>query len=115
MREDLIPTVVTSAAVGALASSLIGLVGAALERRARRRELLLEKAIQMAHTRREFVMGLVEKTGGEAALRDDVSLAAEYFQLLDHLIETGNLPESFKAKERESLTASAENDEAGSG
>ena len=55
--------VLSSAAVGALVSSLLTLLGSALERKARRRELLLSKAIDLAINRTQIAMTVAEKTG----------------------------------------------------
>lgn len=47
-NDRLTPLILGSAAVGALVSSIITLIGQAVERRARRRELLLSKSIELA-------------------------------------------------------------------
>ena len=70
-----------------------------MERRARRRELLLTKAIELAFARRELMMKLVDRSGQELALRDDVSIAADYFAELTHLLEKNELSASFREKE----------------
>jgi hypothetical protein len=85
-------TVLTSAAVGVLVSGAVTLIGQYLERRARRDELLLAKAIDMATARRELAMQVAEKTGATASLIDDVINAETYFRWLKSLLETGKLP-----------------------
>jgi len=85
-------TVLTSAAVGVLVSSVLTLIGQSLERRARRNELLLTEALKLAAARREFVMEVVEKTGGTASLVDDAINAETYFRWLKSVLETGKLP-----------------------
>ncbi|SRR5258708_1967314 len=85
-------TVLTSAAVGVLVSSVVTLIGQRLERRARRDELLLVKAVEMAAARREFVMEVVEKSGATASLVDDAINAETYFRWLKSLLEMGKLP-----------------------
>jgi hypothetical protein len=95
-------TIVTSAAVGALASALVNLLGQAFERRARRRELLLAKAIELAFARRDTLLKVVERTGQGFSLRDDVAIAADYFAELRHLLDTGRLSSSFREREAKS-------------
>jgi hypothetical protein len=85
-------TVLTSAAVGVLVSSFVALLGQYLERRARRDELLLTKAVEMAAERRKLAMEVAEKTGATASLLDDAIVAETYFRWLKKLLETGKLP-----------------------
>jgi hypothetical protein len=85
--------VLTSAGVAALVSSGLTLISQALERRARRQELLLSKAIELAKGRTEMVLRLVEKTGGRASFQDDIILAEGYYQWLLHLLNHGRLPD----------------------
>jgi len=63
MDSPSLTTIITSAAVGALASAFINPIGQAFERRARRRELLPTRAIELALTRRETLMKIVDGTG----------------------------------------------------
>ena len=91
-------TIVTSAAVGALASSGITFIGQLLERRARRRELLLEKAVEIAISRRDFALNVASQSGRPASFIDEAVAAAEYYKALDHLLKKGKLPEGFEKK-----------------
>ena len=73
--------VVTSAGVAAVVSSLVTLVGQYLERRARRNELILRTALDMATAKAEFVFKAATATGipaesglpGPAAARARIS------------------------------------------
>lgn len=85
-------TVLTSAAVGVLVSSFISLIGQFLERRARRNELLLTKALEMAAAKRKFVMEVAEKNGATASLEDDAITAETYLRWLKSLLKNGKLP-----------------------
>jgi hypothetical protein len=71
-------TVITSAAVGAVVSALLTLAGQYFERRSRRKELLLSKAIELAFRRTDIVKEVAFKTGRHVAFKDDASLAAGY-------------------------------------
>ena len=83
-------TVLISASVGVLVSGVITLVGQYLERRARRNELLLTKAIEMAKAGREWRMEAFEKSGKPGLIIDDAFIAEKYFRWLKGLLETGD-------------------------
>jgi len=95
-------TIVTSAAVGALISGAMMLFGQWRERTARRKELLVAKAIELAVARREFVIKVADRAQTKAYLIDDVSLAADYYRVLEHLMDEGKLPDWFVSREAES-------------
>jgi len=78
---------------------MLAFLAQTIERRARRRELLLTKAIDLAARRTDTVKEVALRTGVSALLKDDVSLTAEYFVLLQHLIDKNDLPDEFKEKE----------------
>lgn len=99
MDGPFLTTIITSAAVGALASALVNLIGQAIERKARRKELLLTKAMELAFARRELLMKAVERTGQTVGLRDDVSVAADYFAELTSLLDKGRLSKTFREHE----------------
>lgn len=85
--------ILASAGVAAVVSSSATLLGQALERRARRRELLLTKAIELARDRRQQAMALAAKAGGTAILQDNIVSAETYYQWLTSLFESGRLPD----------------------
>lgn len=84
--------VLTSSAVGVLVGGIVTLIGQYLERRARRDELLLTKALEAAMQKRELVMKVADKTGATASLVDDVINAETYYRWLKTLLDTGKLP-----------------------
>lgn len=93
--------VLSSAAVGVLVSGAITLLGQHLERRARRDELLLTKALEMAIRKSDVTMKVVELSGSRATLQDEVISAEIYLRWLKELLYTGKLPpdaERFKKK-----------------
>lgn len=81
-----------SAAVGALVSSVITLVGQHIERKARREELLLSEAIKLAMAHKEFMSDFAKSTGQTVTVPDHARLAQVYFIGLRSLIGTGKLP-----------------------
>ena len=85
-------TVLTSAAIGALVSSVTTVYGQYLERRSRRNELLLVKALEMAVQQRDHVMKVVAESRGEAILFDPAINAETYFRWLKGLLDHGKLP-----------------------
>lgn len=56
-------TILTSAVVAAAVASVFNLIGQIAERRARRKELILTKALELAKERREFILAVAEKSG----------------------------------------------------
>jgi hypothetical protein len=85
--------ILTSAGIAAFVSSAMTLVGPAFERRARRQEILLAKAIELAESRTDMVLRLTEKSGGRATFQDNAILAEGYYQWLSHLLNHGALPD----------------------
>jgi hypothetical protein len=86
-------TILTSAAVGVLASSMVTLVGQYFERRSRRNELLLTKALEMAIRRTDVLLEAIKISGkGSAHLPDEVINAETYFRRLKSLLVSGKLP-----------------------
>jgi hypothetical protein len=84
--------VLTSAAVGALASSVVTFVGQLLERRARREELLLVKALEVAKARNEVMVRQAERLASGMIVPDMVFSAEVYFRWLECLMKTGKFP-----------------------
>jgi hypothetical protein len=86
------PILISSAAVGALVSSIITLVGQQIERNARRRELLLSEAVKMAMGHREYLLKFAESQHTSVFMPEQARLAQTYFLALSSLITEGNLP-----------------------
>jgi hypothetical protein len=85
-------TILTSAAVGVLVSGAVSLIGQYLERRARRDELLLTKACEMAVRRTDIALQVAQDADAGVSLLDDVTNAETYFRWLKSLLDTGELP-----------------------
>ena len=85
-------TVLTSAAVGALVSSILTFLGQYLERGARRKELLLTKSLEVAKRLSELQI----RTNPTGDLVDEFFVAEMYFQWLESLMKTGQLPPDAK-------------------
>ena len=95
MDSSTLITIATSAGIGALVSSLVTLLGQFLERKARRQEILLGKAIDLAIQRIELIKQAADHSGGTATIRDHVSIAADYYRDLKHLLSKDALPAEF--------------------
>ena len=111
---NLILTILASAVVSAIVSSLLTLWGQHLERKSRkeeqrlererqRKELLLTKAIDLALARTNFVKELVIASNGSATFKDSIFLAKTYYEDLQLLLNTGDLSEETKKTDSESL------------
>lgn len=85
-------SIVTAAAVGSIASSAITLIGQHLERIARRRELLLTKAIELARIKNDRTVQVTIASRSQAKIDDEVYLARAFFEELEHLFRAGKLP-----------------------
>lgn len=81
-------TVLTSAAVGVLVSSLVNLLGQYLERRSRQDEMLFQKALELAIAQRDFRVALADNAGTTATLVN----AETNLRYLKSLMNTGKLP-----------------------
>jgi hypothetical protein len=93
-----IVTVVTSAAVGSIVAAGITVLGQFLERRARRKELLLKKAIEIAEAKTKNIIDISEKTGVNAIIYDTMANVGVYYRALEYLINKGDLPADVKSK-----------------
>lgn len=91
-----ITTVITSAAVGAIAAEAINLLNQALERRSRLKELALSKAIELAIDRARFVCEVAKDQNQEADISDPGVNFAVYFRWLMHIVKKGDLPSDAK-------------------
>ena len=88
-------TIVTSAAVEAVVSAGITFAGQALERRARREELLLSKAIDLAEQRIQLAKELAIVQERDAVFPQAIVMAADYYQHLRYLLKKGGLPQEY--------------------
>lgn len=90
----------SSAAVGALVSSAITLVGQHIERKARREELLLTEAIKMAGDHRSGLMKLAEARPNTGVfVPNQIRLTVTYLIGLKSLIGSGRLPKGMFSDE----------------
>jgi hypothetical protein len=91
-------TIVTSAAIGGVVGSAISFFGQILERKSRRKELLLAKSVELAIDRARFVYQAAEKQDVEADISDPAINCATYFRWLKYLLDKGELPPDAIAK-----------------
>ncbi len=92
--------VLTSAVVSAAISSLVTLAGQFFERRARVRELLFTKCVELAQKKPEFLMKVAADTGATATLADYVVYAEMYYWLLSSLHKNGKLPDGWREESK---------------
>lgn len=88
--------VLTSAVVGALVSSLMTLFGQYLERRSRREELVLSKAMELADQRIRTVLEVRKVTGRGIILPAHIVLVRAYYEELKWLIKKSKLPDKME-------------------
>ena len=93
---NLAATILTSAVISAVIASIFSMAAQAIERRARRRELLFIKSIELAKENREFLLRIAKETGATASLHDYAVYAEMYFWLLTELHDKGRLPPNWR-------------------
>jgi hypothetical protein len=90
---DYVPVLLSSAAIGALVSSAMTLYGQTVERRARRREMLLAESVKLAIDHRAGLIAVATaQRQGEAFIPEGVRLVQTYYVGLSALITEGRLP-----------------------
>jgi hypothetical protein len=95
-------TVITSAAVGAIIAAGINFLGQLLERRARRKELLIAKAIEIAIDRTRMALQMAKDFKMSAEIPDSAVNAVDYYRMLEHLWDTGKLHPDIEKNQEES-------------
>jgi hypothetical protein len=93
---NLTVTILTSALVSAFVTGVFALLGQAIERKARRRELLFTKSVELAKANRDFIAMVADKTGQTAQISDYAVYAEMYCWLLTELHDKGRLPENWR-------------------
>ncbi|HSY48831.1 MAG TPA: hypothetical protein VLC46_08475 [Thermoanaerobaculia bacterium] len=102
-EPQMLATIITSAAVGAVISSAVTFAAQCFERRARRQELLLAKSIDLVHEHLRFTKEIVAETGMKAVFPTAVTMVADCYQLLQNLMNKGELPKDFVERATKSL------------
>jgi hypothetical protein len=92
------PLLLAAAGVGALVSTVGTLVGQRLERAARRRELLVKAAIDLAERSTDRALRIGEINEIQVQLQDSIVSAETYYQWLLHLFEHARLPDDPRLK-----------------
>jgi hypothetical protein len=92
----ILTSVVVAAVVSAVITSMFALMGQFLERRARRKELIFAKSMELAKANREFIAVVAEKTGQMATLHDYAVYAEMYYWLIAELHDNGRLPVNWR-------------------
>jgi len=103
LRDDVLgqmnPTVaaiLTSVAVSTFVAGVFAFVGQAIERRARRRELIFVKAVELAKANRDYTLQLGKDMGGDITIHDYIPYAEMYYWLLEELEGKGSLPKNWR-------------------
>jgi hypothetical protein len=95
-KTQLTAVFLSSAAIGALVSAGITALSQWRERKSRREEVLLEKAIGLADWRFEIAKHNAITAGQSVEMSDKIIAAEGYFKLLKYLLRHGELPAEFK-------------------
>lgn len=95
---NLTVTILTSAVISATIASIFAIIGQAIERKARRKELLFVKSVELAKENREFIAMVAKETGQGACIHDYVVYAEMYCWLLTKLFDEGHLPQNWRGE-----------------
>ena len=98
---NLAVTILTSALVSALVTGAFALLAQSIERKARRKEMLFLRSLELAKANREFIAMAADKTGQTARISDYVVYAEMYYWLLTALNDNGRLPEDWRNQIKE--------------
>ena len=96
-----IPVILTSAAVGAIVSSIFTFVSQFFERRVRRDELLIKTATELAIKHADFTFSLATKSGQTAIFPPHGWLVYDFHRQLRHLMKHGELPKDLQKSAEE--------------
>lgn len=99
--NQVLPIVLGSAAIGALMSSVITLVGQKFERESRREELLLSEATKLAEHQMETLLKVAAATRGTGSTRivPLIEMVHDYHRLLTALFKTGKPDPTYRREE----------------
>jgi hypothetical protein len=101
MNPSTFNTVLTSAAVSTIIAGIASLIGQAVERRARRKELIFVKAVELAKANRDYMLQLGKDMGGGVTIHDYAPYAEMYYWLLQELEDKGKLPKNWQQEIKE--------------
>jgi hypothetical protein len=93
-----VPIILGSAAVGALVSSLITFLGQMIERKARRKELLLSKSIELAELHVKLLQDAMSATGGVVDIQPYIFYTRSHNRELESLLSTRKLTPELEAQ-----------------
>ena len=85
--------IITSAAAGALVSSIITFIGQYLDRKYRQKEMIMQFAGQLAARHTDKWIREREKSGIDYKIYDEVIAFEGYYKWLEELFKTGKLPD----------------------
>ena len=90
--------IITSAAIGAITSAVITLIGQILERKSRIKELLLTKSVDLALHRQRFVLEVAKQSGKDTDFFDPIVNTASYYKWLKSIFKKESLPKDAPIK-----------------
>jgi hypothetical protein len=96
--SELIPLILGSAAVGALTSSIITLIGQSIERQSRKRELLISKSIDLAVLQVNLYKDAAVSNGQKVDLMPYIFYARWYHKELENLHSKSKLSSALETQ-----------------
>jgi len=99
-KVNITSIVLTSAVVSALVTSAITFFGQYVERKARAKELLFTKCVELAKAKTEWLTAYAKDTHKPVHIAEYVCYAEMYYWLLSELHDHGKLPKNWKEHSR---------------
>jgi hypothetical protein len=96
MNMNIVTIILTSAVVSAAVTSMFSLLGQRLDRKARHKEMLFTKSVELAKMKADFLVQYSKDTSNAAAIHDYVAYAEQYYWLLERLHNDGRLPDNWR-------------------
>lgn len=91
--SNIIAVILTSAAVGSLVSGVLAVLGQHWERKARKRQQILDMASRLAEWKSRDALDVAKHSGRAVDLLDPAVLVEAYYGWVDHLDKHGRLPD----------------------
>lgn len=96
-KTQLITLVLGSAAIGALVSSVISLVGQYFERQSRRKELILAKSVELAVAWANTKLEIAKSSNQSVFIENQTVITEINYKCLMGLLKHGEIPAKYRS------------------
>jgi hypothetical protein len=103
MNTQILLALLGSAAIGALVSNIITLLGQRLERKSRREELAVTKAMEMAHENTRVRMEILKDSETAGLIAPSVLGFEDYYISVKHVLDHGKLDPAMRERVKKQM------------